>query len=70
MVADGASPVVVVENGAPGSVARVLDAVSAGQPAANLRLVQPGRNVGFGAGVNRGLAALAGEPEPPDYVLV
>jgi N-acetylglucosaminyl-diphospho-decaprenol L-rhamnosyltransferase len=33
-------------------------------------LVQPGRNLGFGAGVNRGLAALAGEAEPPEWVLV
>ena len=32
--------------------------------------MRPGRNVGFGAGVNRGLAALAGEPSPPEWVLV
>ncbi len=32
--------------------------------------MRPGRNVGFGAGVNRGLAALAGEETPPEWILV
>ena len=35
-----------------------------------MELVRPGRNLGFGAGVNRGLAALAGDPAPPEWVLV
>jgi N-acetylglucosaminyl-diphospho-decaprenol L-rhamnosyltransferase len=39
-------------------------------PAAPVRIVRPGRNLGFGAGVNRGLAALAGESPPPEWVLV
>ena len=32
--------------------------------------MRPGRNLGFGAGVNRGLAALAGESPAPEWVLV
>ena len=67
---DGAGPVVVVENGAPGSVAAALDAVLSARPAPSVRIVQPGRNLGFGAGVNRGLAALAGLAAPPEWVLV
>ena len=39
-------------------------------PDAPVRIVRPGRNLGFGAGVNRGLAALAGESAPPEWVLV
>ena len=35
-----------------------------------MHVVRPGRNLGFGAGVNRGLAALAGVSPPPDWVLV
>ena len=35
-----------------------------------MHIVQPGRNLGFGAGVNRGLAALAGRSAPPEWVLV
>ena len=33
-------------------------------------VVRPGRNVGYGAGVNRGLAALSGMSPPPPWVLV
>ena len=68
---DGADPVVVVENGARRERRR-----RAREPARRrerrrvVRIVRPGRNVGFGAGVNRGLAALAGEPSPPEWVLV
>jgi N-acetylglucosaminyl-diphospho-decaprenol L-rhamnosyltransferase len=36
----------------------------------SVRVVRPGRNVGYGGGVNRGLAALAAEPSPPEWVLV
>jgi N-acetylglucosaminyl-diphospho-decaprenol L-rhamnosyltransferase len=63
---DGAQSVVVVENGAPRSVEDALD----GAIPAPVRVVRPGRNVGFGAGVNRGLAALAGSANPPEWVLV
>jgi N-acetylglucosaminyl-diphospho-decaprenol L-rhamnosyltransferase len=70
LLADAASPVVVVENGAAGSAGSALAGLLAERVGAPVRLVQPGRNLGFGAGVNRGLAALAGEAEPPDWVLV
>jgi N-acetylglucosaminyl-diphospho-decaprenol L-rhamnosyltransferase len=67
---DGAAPVVVVENGDPGTAAAALEGLLAARPGAPVHVVQPGRNLGFGAGVNRGLAALAGAPESPDWVLV
>ena len=67
IVSEGVSSVVVVENGAPGSVAATLGELEA-EPF--VHVVQPGRNLGFGAGVNRGLAALAGESTPPEWVLV
>ena len=35
-----------------------------------VRIVRPGSNVGYGAGVNRGLAALVGESPPPEWILV
>jgi N-acetylglucosaminyl-diphospho-decaprenol L-rhamnosyltransferase len=70
LLADGASPLVVVENGATGSAGSALTELLAEKVGAPVRLVQPGRNLGFGAGVNRGLAALAGEAEPPEWVLV
>jgi N-acetylglucosaminyl-diphospho-decaprenol L-rhamnosyltransferase len=70
LLADGASPVVVVENGAAGSAAAALHALLAGKAGAQVRVVQPGGNLGFGAGVNRGLAALAGEAELSEWVLV
>ena len=71
LLADGASPVVVVENGAAGQRRRrpssELRRTGQSQP---VQVVRPGRNVGFGAGVNRGLAALAGRRSPPEWVLV
>jgi N-acetylglucosaminyl-diphospho-decaprenol L-rhamnosyltransferase len=73
---DGADRVVVVENGAPGSTDAPLAALRSEIPAAPVGVVRPGRNLGFGAGVNRGLAALAAEPPassgsaPPEWVLV
>jgi N-acetylglucosaminyl-diphospho-decaprenol L-rhamnosyltransferase len=69
LLADGANPVVVVENGQPGSSQRALAALLSEADGATVRLVQPGRNLGFGAGANRGLAALAGG-ETPELVLV
>jgi N-acetylglucosaminyl-diphospho-decaprenol L-rhamnosyltransferase len=62
--------VVVVENGSAGSAATALADLSGDGPALPVRVVRPGRNVGFGAGVNRGLAALAGESSPPEWILV
>ena len=70
LLADGAGPVVVVENGAAGSAPQALIEVLEDGQSQPVRVVRPGRNVGFGAGVNRGLAALAGETSPPDWVLV
>jgi N-acetylglucosaminyl-diphospho-decaprenol L-rhamnosyltransferase len=69
VLADGAASVVVVENGAAGSSEAPLEDVL-GERSTPVRVVRPGRNVGFGAGVNRGLAALAAEPAPPEWVLV
>jgi N-acetylglucosaminyl-diphospho-decaprenol L-rhamnosyltransferase len=69
LLADGVARVVVVENGADGSVERAL-----GEAPEDLfervDVVRPGRNLGFGAGVNRGLAVLAGAAPAPDVVLV
>jgi N-acetylglucosaminyl-diphospho-decaprenol L-rhamnosyltransferase len=62
--------VVVVENGAAGSTHGALVELLCERPAPPVRIVRPGRNLGFGAGVNRGLAALAGESPPPEWVLV
>jgi N-acetylglucosaminyl-diphospho-decaprenol L-rhamnosyltransferase len=70
ILGDGVSSVVVVENGTPGSAAASLDELLRQRPPPPLHIVRPGRNVGFGAGVNRGLAALAGEAPPAEWVLV
>ncbi len=56
---DGVREVVVVENGDASTARRVLDALS-------VPLVATGRNIGYGAGANRGIAA-SGDTE---YVLV
>jgi N-acetylglucosaminyl-diphospho-decaprenol L-rhamnosyltransferase len=69
ILADGAESVVVVENGAPGSTEAALAPLLDERPSL-VRVVRPGRNVGYGGGVNRGLAALAAEPSPPEWVLV
>jgi N-acetylglucosaminyl-diphospho-decaprenol L-rhamnosyltransferase len=57
---DGAARIIVVENGqagsAPAALAPLLDEAG---PA--VTIVRPGRNIGFGAGANRGLAALVGD---------
>jgi N-acetylglucosaminyl-diphospho-decaprenol L-rhamnosyltransferase len=79
ILADGADVVVVVENGAAGSVPSALADLLAEDPPPPVRVVVPGRNLGFGAGVNRGLAVLAvadadadavADAAPPDRVLV
>jgi N-acetylglucosaminyl-diphospho-decaprenol L-rhamnosyltransferase len=67
---DGADAVIVVENGVEGSSTTALHGLLAASPPPPVRVVRPGRNVGFGAGVNRGLAALSGLDSPPDWVLV
>ncbi len=67
---DGAAQVVVVENGAPGSAAGALAALRSTDPTPDVVLVRPERNVGFGAGVNRGLAVLAGRSPAPEWVLI
>jgi N-acetylglucosaminyl-diphospho-decaprenol L-rhamnosyltransferase len=70
ILAAGAASVVVVENGAPGSTEAALASVLDEPRPSPVRVVRPGRNVGYGGGVNRGLAALAAEPSPPEWVLV
>ncbi len=62
LLGDDVSSLVVVENGARGSVARAL-----GELATSVTIVNPGRNGGFGSGVNRGVAAL---PNDASVVLV
>jgi N-acetylglucosaminyl-diphospho-decaprenol L-rhamnosyltransferase len=66
---DGATTVVVVENGAPGSARRALAQPGEGGTPPGTVIVAPGRNLGYGAGVNRGLAALAGA-SAPEWVLI
>jgi N-acetylglucosaminyl-diphospho-decaprenol L-rhamnosyltransferase len=67
---NGATPIVVVENGTPGSAHRALAPLLAERGAAAVTVVSPGRNLGFGAGVNRGLAVVGGMTPPPKWVLV
>ncbi len=59
LLEDGVRHVVVVENGDPSTARRALDGLS-------VPLVVTGRNLGYGAGANRGIAA-SGDSE---YVLV
>jgi N-acetylglucosaminyl-diphospho-decaprenol L-rhamnosyltransferase len=70
LVVDGAAPVVVVENGSPGSVQQALAALVAEDPGCAVIVLAPGANRGFGAGVNRGLAALSGASPPPEWVMI
>ncbi len=69
LLEDGAERVVVVENGATGTVDAALAEIPAFTTSGPITVVRPGRNLGFGAGVNRGLAVLAEEPAP-EWVLV
>jgi N-acetylglucosaminyl-diphospho-decaprenol L-rhamnosyltransferase len=69
ILTEGAASVVVVENGAPGSAVAALGQLLDG-PSPPVRVVRLGRNVGYGAGVNRGLAALADGEEAPEWVFV
>ena len=70
LLGEGVTPVVVVENGSPGSIGRALAALLSDEPASPVVVVTPGRNLGYGAGVNRGLAALTGISPPPPWVIV
>jgi N-acetylglucosaminyl-diphospho-decaprenol L-rhamnosyltransferase len=54
ILADGAGDVVVVENGTTGSASAGLGAL-----VEHCEIVSPGTNLGFGGGVNRGVAKLA-----------
>ncbi len=67
---DGADTVVVVENGEPKSATTALGSLLAEHPDADVVVVRPDKNVGFGSGVNRGLGVLAGAEVPPAWVLV
>ena len=62
LLAEGIDDVVVVENGAKGSSERGL-----GGLADRVRIVSTGANLGFGAGVNRGVAAI--DPSVPLIVV-
>jgi N-acetylglucosaminyl-diphospho-decaprenol L-rhamnosyltransferase len=66
---DGAARVVVVENGAAGSASVALDPLLSEPAGAGVTVVSVGRNLGYGAGANRGMAALA-DGEPPTWVLI
>jgi N-acetylglucosaminyl-diphospho-decaprenol L-rhamnosyltransferase len=70
LLTEGAAPVVVIENGAEGSTDAALADLLEDYPERPVHVVRPGRNLGFGAGVNRGLAVLAGLAAPPEWVLV
>jgi N-acetylglucosaminyl-diphospho-decaprenol L-rhamnosyltransferase len=52
---EGVTEIVVVENGDPGSATSAL-----GELARRVTIITPGENLGFGAGVNRAVAALSG----------
>jgi N-acetylglucosaminyl-diphospho-decaprenol L-rhamnosyltransferase len=70
LLSDGADRVIVVENGTPKSAGSALAPLTTEHPGADIVILRPERNIGFGAGVNRGLAVLAGMVVPPDWVLV
>lgn len=56
---------VVVDNGGGGSASAVLHLAGLEVP-----VVDPGRNIGYGAGANRGVSALGPPGEGEEYVLV
>jgi N-acetylglucosaminyl-diphospho-decaprenol L-rhamnosyltransferase len=70
LLEEGVAPVVVVENGNAGSVGRSLAGLVVDDPSSPVLVVTPEANRGYGAGVNRGLAALSGLSSPPPWVLV
>jgi N-acetylglucosaminyl-diphospho-decaprenol L-rhamnosyltransferase len=70
LLEEGAAPVVVVENGSAGSVPRALASLLDGEKGPPVVVVSPGKNLGYGAGMNRGLAVLSGLSPAPPWVLV
>jgi N-acetylglucosaminyl-diphospho-decaprenol L-rhamnosyltransferase len=75
LLSDGVNPVVVVDNGEGGGAARALAELmredSASEDSASeVIVVKPESNLGYGSGVNRGLAVLGGLSAPPTWVLV
>lgn len=72
LLRDGAAPVVVVANGDAVRTERALVALFAEDPATEsaVIVVKPSRNLGFGSGVNRGVAVLSGLPTPPTWALI
>jgi N-acetylglucosaminyl-diphospho-decaprenol L-rhamnosyltransferase len=67
---EGVAPVVVVVNGDAGSTKRALAGLLAEDRANDIIVVNPETNLGFGSGVNRGLAVLGGLSTSPPWVLV
>ena len=63
LLAEGPDELVVVENGDPATAREALSACGEDD---GVPIVVPGRNVGYGAGANRGVAAT----DDTDYVLV
>jgi len=63
--AERVARVVVVDNGGGGSASAVLHLAGLEVP-----VVDPGRNIGYGAGANRGVSALGPPGEGEEYVLV
>jgi N-acetylglucosaminyl-diphospho-decaprenol L-rhamnosyltransferase len=61
LAAEGVSATVVVENAPGARPGAALEAAGVPVP-----VLEPGRNLGYGAGANRGVASLVG----PEYVLV
>ena len=66
---EGVDNIVVVENGNPGSTTQAL-----GDMSESVSVLEIGENIGFGAGVNRGVASLAPEVDQiivsnPDVVV-
>jgi N-acetylglucosaminyl-diphospho-decaprenol L-rhamnosyltransferase len=70
LLQEGVAPVVVVDNGDAGSTTRALSGLLAEQRAGDIIVVEPETNLGFGSGVNRGLAVLGGLSTCPLWVLV
>ncbi len=72
LVADGVGRIVVVDNGGrddPAAALASLPGLAAGAalaPRGPVQVVRTGTNLGYGAGANRGMAALGREPGPAE----
>jgi N-acetylglucosaminyl-diphospho-decaprenol L-rhamnosyltransferase len=53
-----------------GSAEVALATLVAAHAAGDVRVVAPGKNLGFGAGINRGVAVLSGLVAPTEWVLI